>query len=104
MAINAPIQGTDADMAKIAMVMIDDWIKKNGLQDKVKMIAQVHDELLCEIESKDEDFINETMQSLQNIMEQVLEDFDLPKSLENLPIVPIKVGMKKGKNWGVTEG
>lgn len=103
MAINAPIQGTDADMAKIAMVMIDEWIEKKGLRDKIHIIAQVHDELLCEIDDADEGFVERTTSELKKIMEQVLEASIIPKTMEQLPKVPIVVGAKKGKNWGKIE-
>ncbi|HCU05744.1 MAG TPA: DNA polymerase I, partial [Coxiellaceae bacterium] len=42
-AINAPMQGTAADIIKLAMIQIDDWINMSGMD--VKMIMQVHDEL-----------------------------------------------------------
>lgn len=100
MAINAPIQGTDADMAKIAMVTVHDWIQKTGQQQKIHMIAQVHDELLFEIE---ESVVDEVIDTIQKMMERVLEDFPLKKTLEHVPKVPVVVGVKRGKNWGETE-
>lgn len=103
MAINAPIQGTDADMVKMSMVKIDGWIKENKLDDKVHMIAQVHDELLFEIDNKDEKFVEKTLKEIQEMMENILVNFPLMRTLENIPEVPIKVGVKQGKNWGKTE-
>ncbi len=100
MAINAPIQGTDADMAKIAMVTVHDWIQKNDYAEKIHMIAQVHDELLFEIE---ESVVDKVVNSIQKMMERVLEDFLLKKTLEQVPKVPVVVGVKRGKNWGETE-
>ncbi len=103
MAINAPIQGTDADMVKMAMVKIDQWIIEKGYSDKVHMIAQVHDELLFEIDNSDEKFLSKTLEEIQTMMEDILVNFPLPRTLEKIPNVPIVVGMKQGKNWGKTE-
>ncbi|OGT06204.1 MAG: DNA polymerase I [Gammaproteobacteria bacterium GWF2_41_13] len=50
-AINAPMQGTAADIIKLAMIQIDDWINTSGMD--VKMIMQVHDELVFEVAKKD---------------------------------------------------
>ncbi len=100
MAINAPIQGTDADMAKIAMVTVFDWIKKHGYEEKIHMIAQVHDELLFEI---DEKLVDSVISDIQKLMERVLDDFPLEKTLKEVPKVPVVVGVKRGKNWGETE-
>ncbi|HCS81888.1 MAG TPA: DNA polymerase I, partial [Alteromonas macleodii] len=47
-AINAPMQGTAADIIKMAMIKVDDWIRKNA-SDDVTMMMQVHDELVFEI-------------------------------------------------------
>lgn len=52
MAINAPIQGTAADLIKIAMKKIADYIEEEGFGDSVHMTLQVHDEVLFEIEEK----------------------------------------------------
>jgi len=51
-AINAPIQGTAADILKIAMIKIQDWIKNEGIKN-IHMIMQVHDELVFELEEDD---------------------------------------------------
>lgn len=51
MAINAPIQGTEADIIKLAMVNVDNFLKKEGFSNKVFLLLQVHDELVYEIES-----------------------------------------------------
>jgi DNA polymerase-1 len=52
MATNAPIQGTNADIVKIAIKLIDDDLKKAGLSDKVHLILQIHDELVYEVSDK----------------------------------------------------
>ena len=46
-AINGPLQGSAADIIKIAMIKIDDWINLNA--PEIKMILQVHDELIYEV-------------------------------------------------------
>ena len=50
-AINAPMQGTAADIIKMAMIKVDDWIRKNA-SDDVTMMMQVHDELVFEIRTE----------------------------------------------------
>ena len=69
-AINAPIQGTTADILKLAMIDIDKYIKENKLSDKIKILLQIHDELILEV---DEDIIDKEKYVLKNILEKVLE-------------------------------
>lgn len=98
MAINAPIQGTSADMIKIALVQIDMWIKKEGLGSKIGIVATVHDELIFEIEDKGtvegEKFIEDSVVHIRHIMEGVLDTLGKDK------IVPIETSVKRGKSWG----
>lgn len=94
MAINAPIQGTSADMIKIALVQIDMWIKKEGLGDRVGVVATVHDELIFEIEEGDEKFIEQSIVHIRNIMESVLDTLGKDK------LVPVETSVKRGKSWG----
>lgn len=98
MAINAPIQGTSADMIKIALVQIDMWIKKEGLGDRIGIVATVHDELIFEIEDKGtaegEGFIEESVAHIRKIMEGVLDTLGKDK------LVPIETSVKRGKSWG----
>lgn len=58
-AINAPIQGTAADIIKIAMVNIHRWLKKNNL--KTKMIMQVHDELVFDLHRDEVEIVKENV-------------------------------------------
>ena len=82
-AINSPIQGTAADIIKMAMVKIDQKMKEEKL--KSKMILQVHDELIFEVPEKE----LETMKTLvREGMENVV---DLK--------IPLKVDMGIGVNW-----
>jgi DNA polymerase-1 len=51
MAINAPVQGTGADIVKIAMVRVDELLRKEGLKESARLILQVHDELVYEADA-----------------------------------------------------
>ena len=95
MAINAPIQGTNADMIKISMIRIFDYLndKKNkDIHGKVKMLLQVHDELIFEAE-EDEDLIKKVSKKIQEIMRD-----SLPENLSKG--VPIATSSNIGLNWG----
>ncbi len=82
-AINMPIQGTSADMIKIAMVRIDAALKKREFSSA--MLLQVHDELVFEIKNNEE---TEVKELIRNEMQQAL------------PLnVPIEVEIGMGKNW-----
>ncbi len=82
-AINAPMQGTAADIIKLAMTGIDQWLRESSLD--AKMIMQVHDELVLEIA---EDQIVEAKVALEAIMSSVV---DLK--------VPLVVESGIGNNW-----
>jgi len=62
-AINAPMQGTAADIIKLAMISVHHWLEADG--DKTKMIMQVHDELVFEVASND---IERTQIEISNLM------------------------------------
>ncbi len=83
MAINSPIQGTAADIIKVAMINIDKVITEKGL--KSKMLLQVHDELIFEVPEEELDSMKEIVRSG---MEGAI-------SLD----VPLKVDMGIGVNW-----
>lgn len=83
MAINAPIQGSAADLIKIAMVNIDRLLTKNNLT--ASLIMQVHDELVVEAPVKEK---GEVMALVKREMEEVIK-------LK----VPLKVEIAVGKNW-----
>jgi len=83
-AINAPMQGTAADLIKIAMVKVDEWISGSGLE--VKMLMQVHDELVFEMA---EGCVEEEAQvAIVDAMTQVAQ-----------LRVPLLVDVGVGKNW-----
>jgi DNA polymerase-1 len=95
MAINMPIQGTAADIIKIAMIKIDEWINKYNNENKgaVKLLLQVHDELLFSVK---EECLEKAAQDIKEIMENRSLDIDGKKI--DFP-VPIKVDLKAGDNW-----
>lgn len=84
MAINTPLQGTAADMIKMAMVKVAELI--NGKEGEIRMLLQVHDELIFEVK---EDKLNFYAPKIRKIMEEIL------------PLrVPVIVDQNSGDNWG----
>ncbi len=93
MATNAPIQGTaTADIVKLAMVHIDREIVSQGLQDRVRLVLQVHDELIYEIQ---DGYIQDILPIIQNKMKYVFEN----SFLQMVPEVPLAVSSDIGKTW-----
>jgi len=84
MAINMPVQGTSADIIKVAMINLDREMQKRRL--KSKMLLQMHDELVFEVSG---DELEEMRQLVPEIMSTALE-----------LSVPLKVDIKIGNNWG----
>lgn len=82
-AINTPVQGTAADMIKLAMVRVDRAIKKAGL--KSRMILQIHDELLFDVRKEEAD---QVVDIAKHEMEHALDVG-----------VPIEVSVGVGRNW-----
>ncbi|WP_092513460.1 DNA polymerase I [Xenorhabdus mauleonii] len=82
-AINAPMQGTAADIIKLAMIAVDDWIVRE--QPNVRMIMQVHDELVFEVHGSE---LAAAEQKIRELMEQSM-----------LLDVPLKVDVGVGENW-----
>jgi len=89
MAINAPIQGSNADIIRVAMVNIDQYINDCRLTEDVRMLLQVHDELVFEIKI---DMLATVIPTLTEIMTTVLTP-------EQTSGVPILVETKVGSNW-----
>ncbi|MFO8062591.1 MAG: DNA polymerase [bacterium] len=82
-AVNTPIQGTAADIIKIAMKRIDEYIRDAG--EDIDMILTIHDELLFETET---DIAEKTVNRIEELMRDI-------EPFEEL----LKVNVKKGKNW-----
>ena len=93
MAINAPVQGTAADVMRIAMNNIQAFIEHEKLAKEVQMLLQVHDELVFEISDKK---LKAIIPELKTIMEQVLAD-------KKTHGVPILVDVSVGDNWNDLE-
>jgi len=82
-AVNMPIQGSQADMIKIAMIRLQKRLEEESL--KSRMVLQVHDELLFEVPENEVDY-------LKTIVHKEMQ--------EALPLsVPVEIGMGIGKNW-----
>jgi len=90
MAINAPIQGTQADIIKMAMKQVDNFLHEKKLKDQVKLILQIHDEVIYEV---DEKIVDEVAEQIKKIMEGVV-------TMEQTGGVPIVVEHKIGESWG----
>ena len=93
MAINAPIQGTQADIIKLAMVRVADLLAKEGAQDDAHLLLQVHDELVYEIRTER---VLELAPKIRKIMEDVL-------SKDETYGVPIITSLTSGPDWGSME-
>lgn len=93
MAINAPIQGTEGDIVKIAMKNVHEYLQKEKLLDEVRLILQVHDELVFEIKDTE---IRKVVPKIRKIMEEVFEGKDTQG-------VPVITEVEVGQNWGEME-
>ena len=87
-AINAPIQGSAADIIRLAMIKIDKILEE---KKKAKMLLQIHDELIFECPKKDENevkkFVKEAMTSVSS-------------SDHHMFSIPLEVSINSGNNWG----
>jgi len=89
MAINMPIQGTAADLMKLSMIQISDFLHDDSHQDGAFLLLQVHDELLFEVKK---DLVEKLSGKIRDIMENVYK-------LD----VPLVVDVKYGDNWANLE-
>lgn len=90
MAINAPIQGTGADIVKLAMIKVNEFLKGENLMEDVRLLLQVHDELLFEIK---DNLTEKVSPKIKKIMEGVI-------SPEETKGVACAVDVSVGDNWG----
>jgi DNA polymerase-1 len=84
MAINAPVQGSSADIIKVAMINLHREMEKRNL--KSKMLLQIHDELLFEVPGTE-------VAEMKSLVSELM-----PRAVELR--VPLKIDIKLGKNWG----
>ncbi len=87
-AINAPIQGSAADIIRLAMIKIDNILKE---KQKAKMLLQIHDELIFECLKADE-----------NIVKKLINDamVSVSSSEHHMFSIPLEVTINSGNNWG----
>ncbi|HED16564.1 MAG TPA: DNA polymerase I, partial [Gammaproteobacteria bacterium] len=83
-AINAPMQGTAADIIKLAMIDVDKWLQGDA-GEQVRMIMQVHDELVFEVH---ESYLESATDEIRTRMQRAAE-----------LCVPLVVDIGTGKNW-----
>ena len=88
-AINAPIQGSAADIIRRAMVQIEPAIAQAGFAEKARMLLQVHDELIFEVE-------DEAVEAVTPLVVSVMEEAAMPAISMR---VPLKVDARAAHNW-----
>jgi len=91
-AINAPLQGSAADLIKLAMIAVDKVLPK----EQAKMLLQVHDELVFEVDS---DKVDEISQLITDAMQDVLTTTAVEKGWKVDFAVPLLVETDNGQNW-----
>ena len=87
-AINAPIQGSAADIIRLAMIKIDKILGENT---KAKMLLQIHDELIFECLKKDEE-------QIKKIIKEAM--VSVSSSDHHMFSIPLEVSINSGNNWG----
>lgn len=92
MAINAPIQGTEADIIKLAMIEIDKFLIKKDLKKDARLLLQVHDELVYEVR---ENIVSSLSPEIKKIMENIID----PKKTSGVVCV---AEASVGDNWTET--
>jgi DNA polymerase-1 len=89
-AINAPIQGSAADIIRLAMIKLDQLIETDK-KFKTKMLLQIHDELIFECSQKDKDYVQKV---IMNAMTSI------SSSDYHMFSIPLNVSINSGLNWG----
>ncbi len=92
MAMNAPIQGTAADLMKKAMIAVDKKIKENNLSSDVDLILQVHDELIFEVTNKPE-----ILKQVERIVRDSMCNAHVGTSGSD---IPLNISCAVGIRWG----
>ena len=87
-AINAPIQGSAADIIRLAMIKIDKIIEESN---KAKMLLQIHDELIFECLTKEES-------QIKKIIKEAM--VSVSSSDDHMFSIPLEVSINSGNNWG----
>jgi DNA polymerase-1 len=95
MAINAPIQGTEADIIKLAMIKVDEYIRREKLENNVFPLLQVHDELVYEIRADGKEKVppEKVVAEIEKIMQSVMD-------LKDTKGVALASHASIGNNWG----
>ena len=89
-AINAPIQGSAADIIRLAMIKINKLMEEDE-KLKTKMLLQIHDELIFECLKKDESYIKKTVKDAMK---------SISSSEYHMFSIPLEVSVNSGNNWG----
>ena len=89
-AINAPIQGSAADIIRLAMIKINKLIEDDK-KLKTNMLLQIHDELIFECLEKDKQYIKKTIKETM---------ISVSKSEHHMFSIPLEVNINSGYNWG----
>jgi DNA polymerase-1 len=92
MAINAPIQGTAADIIKLAMIRTHETLHEQGLDTHVKLLLQIHDEIIFEAE---EQYAQQATEIITQTMQQIIPESFVGK----ITIPPFLVSVSMGKTW-----
>jgi len=89
-AINAPIQGSAADIIRLAMIKINRLIEEDK-KLQTKMLLQIHDELIFECSEKDEEYVKKTIKDAM---------ISISESEHHMFSIPLEVNVNSGNNWG----
>ena len=89
MAINAPIQGTEGDILRIAMIRVHEFFAAEGITHEARMLMQVHDELLFEV-------AHEKLETVVPALRSLMQNVFAGKETHD---VPIEVDVEVGENW-----
>lgn len=90
MAINAPIQGSQADIIKLAMIKVAEYVKEQNIEKDARMLLQVHDELIFEIKK---DLVESFTDKVRDIMQNIL-------TKNQTKGIPILANCNTGGSWG----